>query len=361
MRISQSASASTTGTKESAPKAVEDARIALLDAINGVPGRGRGASEKQKQEIADAVKILEADGGVPNPAENELIEGRWQLMYTTRPGTASPIQRTFVGVDAFSVFQEIRLRSPDPRVLNTVNFSRTFGELVVQAVASVPSTTRIDFRFDKAAFALKFWPYNLPYPVPFRLLGDKAKGWLETTYLAPEGDLRISKGNKGTTFVLQKNPGPRQRLLLAVKSGRDVDQAVEDMVALNPTSSPASSPTLAGKWRLIWSSQASDANQLQKLTAGIATNWQIIDGEENTLENLVEFLPGFRLRAGADISVVSNVRTNVEINKASLEIGPLKIPLGIKGEGYVEQLYLDEKMRISRGNKGSTFIHVRDD
>ena len=51
MRISQSASASTTGTKESAPKAVEGARIALLDAINGVPGRGRGASEKQKQVL----------------------------------------------------------------------------------------------------------------------------------------------------------------------------------------------------------------------------------------------------------------------------------------------------------------------
>ena len=39
-----------------------------------------------------------------------------------------------------------------------------------QAVAAVPSTTRINFRFDKAAFALKFWPYRVPYPVPFRLL-----------------------------------------------------------------------------------------------------------------------------------------------------------------------------------------------
>ncbi|KMT15113.1 hypothetical protein BVRB_3g062320 [Beta vulgaris subsp. vulgaris] len=32
-----------------------------------------------------------------------LIEGRWRLMFTTRPGTASPIQRTFVGVDFFNV------------------------------------------------------------------------------------------------------------------------------------------------------------------------------------------------------------------------------------------------------------------
>ena len=49
LRISQSASGTTTGIKESAPQAVESARIALLDAINGVRGRGRGASEKQKK------------------------------------------------------------------------------------------------------------------------------------------------------------------------------------------------------------------------------------------------------------------------------------------------------------------------
>jgi hypothetical protein len=38
--------------------------------------------------------------------------------------------------------------------------------------------------------------------VPFRLLGDEARGWLETTYLSPS--LRISRGNKGTTFVLRR-------------------------------------------------------------------------------------------------------------------------------------------------------------
>jgi hypothetical protein len=47
---------------------------------------------------------------------------------------------------------------------------------------------------------LPFGPLRLPYPVPFKLLGDEAKGWLDTTYLGR--DVRISKGNKGTTFVL---------------------------------------------------------------------------------------------------------------------------------------------------------------
>jgi hypothetical protein len=69
---------------------------------------------------------------------SSLIEGRWQLIYTTRPGTASPIQRTFVGVDAFTVFQEILLRSTDdPRVANIVKFSEKIGELKVEVRAEL--------------------------------------------------------------------------------------------------------------------------------------------------------------------------------------------------------------------------------
>jgi hypothetical protein len=34
---------------------------------------------------------------------------------------------------------------------------------------------RIDFQFDRAAFTFKFLPFTLPYPVPFRLLGDERK------------------------------------------------------------------------------------------------------------------------------------------------------------------------------------------
>eukprot|EP00897_Mesotaenium_endlicherianum_P007469 jgi/Mesen1/6750/ME000344S06028 len=240
-RLCSTARAASTSEASSALASnVESAQETLLDAIAGIRGRGKGASKEQKDEVTEAVRILENDGGVPNPTSSELIEGRWQLLYTTRPGTASPIQRTFVGVDAFSVFQQISLTSSstssssspssgaaatggeggagaEQRVTNTVNFSEKIGELRVE---------RIKFQFDRAAFYLKFWPYKLPYPVPFRLLGDEAKGWLDTTYLSPDGNLRISKGNKGTTFVLQKQLSARQRLMQAVKSKRSVEQGL---------------------------------------------------------------------------------------------------------------------------------------
>ena len=38
--------------------------------------------------------------------------------------------------------------------------------------------------------------------MPFKLLGKEAEGYLDTLYLSER--LRISRGNKGTTFVLSR-------------------------------------------------------------------------------------------------------------------------------------------------------------
>lgn len=79
------------------------------------------------------------------------------------------------------------------RRICSFNYAFFFGP---QAAASIKDGKRILFQFDKAAFSFKFLPFKFPYPVPFRLLGDEAKGWLDTTYLSPSGNLRISRGNK---------------------------------------------------------------------------------------------------------------------------------------------------------------------
>lgn len=71
-----------------------------------------------------------------------------------------------------------------------------FAFLSFQAAATVKDGKRILFRFDRAAFSFKILPFKVPYPVPFRLLGDEAKGWLDTTYLSTSGIIRISRGNK---------------------------------------------------------------------------------------------------------------------------------------------------------------------
>jgi hypothetical protein len=47
-------------------------------------------------------------------------------------------QRTFVGVDAFKVYQEIFLQPDEPRVCNVVEFGRSIGYLRV-SVWSLPA------------------------------------------------------------------------------------------------------------------------------------------------------------------------------------------------------------------------------
>jgi len=221
----------------------------ILSALQTAKGRGKeGISSTQLNIIVKAVDELEALGIPSDPVLVPALEGRWKLLFTTRPGSASPIQRAFTGVDSFSVFQEIYLQGrqipttsssssfdPTPRVNNVVEFG-SLGELRVEAVASTDSNPvpgfvprsgdggffglypfgksistppsranmRLDFQFDQAAFAFENLPFKIPYPVPFRILGDEAKGWIDVTYLSPSGQFRLSRGNKGTLFILQK-------------------------------------------------------------------------------------------------------------------------------------------------------------
>jgi hypothetical protein len=44
------------------------------------------------------------------------------------------MQRTFVGVDSFRIFQEVYLRTDDPRVVNVVRFSESVGDLKVEVI-----------------------------------------------------------------------------------------------------------------------------------------------------------------------------------------------------------------------------------
>ena len=138
--------------------------------------------------------------------------------------SSSPIQRSVTSLEAFTIQQAIRLFDPatgaprcsnsvenDARVDQVVQFGNgNYLRLSAKASVSAKKTNRIEFKFDLAYFELATGPFGValpiskparvPYPVPFALLGDEAKGWLDTSYLGK--DVRVSRGNKGTTFVL---------------------------------------------------------------------------------------------------------------------------------------------------------------
>lgn len=341
--------------EEQIQQTFSDAENSLISSLIGIQGRGRSASPQQLKEVEQAVTVLEAAKGVPDPTSSSLIEGRWQLVFTTRPGTASPIQRTFVGVDLFSVFQEIYLQTNDPRVSNIVKFSDAIGELKVEAAAAINDGKRILFRFDKAAFSFKFLPFKVPYPVPFKLLGDEAKGWLDTTYLSESGNLRISRGNKGTTFVLQKQTEPRQRLISAISSGRSVIQAIDEFMSLNQTK--GEQKLIEGEWQMIWSSQMETDSWIENAANGLMGS-QIVK-ENGRLKFLVDILFGAKFSMNGTFEKSDTNVYDVTMDDGAIVIGPYGLPVELVKKFKLEVLYSDDKIRISRGYSKILFVHIR--
>lgn len=95
--------------------------------------------------------------------------------------------------------QVVALAGADPRVTQWVELPGGARiELSAKGSIEAAQPERLLFSFDRGEIR---WPNGvaIPYPAPFKLLGNEAKGWLDTLYLSPS--VRISKGNKGTTFV----------------------------------------------------------------------------------------------------------------------------------------------------------------
>ncbi|KAF3452616.1 hypothetical protein FNV43_RR03049 [Rhamnella rubrinervis] len=314
-----------------------DEEKSLIEALVGIQGRGRSASPQQLTDVERAVKVLEGLEGVANPTSSSLIEGRWQLMFTTRPGTASPIQRTFVGIDLFTVFQEVYLlRTNDPRVSNIVKFSDAIGELKVEAAASVKNGKRILFQFDRAAFSFKFLPFKVPYPVPFRLLGDEAKGWLDTTYLSQSGNLRISRGSKGTTFVLQKKTEPRQLLLSAISTSKGVEEAIDKLVSLYQNSGKSETELQEGEWQMLWSSQSETDSWIENAANGLMGT-QIVK-EKGEIKFLVDILLGLKFSiTGTFVKSGSNTY-DINMDDAAIVGGGFGYPIEIESKFKLEVL-----------------------
>ena len=100
--------------------------------------------------------------------------------------------------------------------------------------------------------------------------------------------VRIFKGGSAEVRF-----GAKQNMLGCLERADDagVAAAIDELSGMNPTEAPARSPALLGKWRLVWSKQATSANPFQRAFGKAAKkNYQIVKpGGE--LENLVELGP----------------------------------------------------------------------
>jgi hypothetical protein len=221
----------------SSPSAAKRLEEELLQTIDKLGEENRLAND---EKITSLVGQLEQMPSIPRPAISETVYGRWRLLHTDNANTASPIQRKAVSSSSFPIYQDIVFNDKNQLVVSQVVKFNDNAELKVDALASTSAyplselterrgdgkilglnilgvskigeeakedpnrpDSRINFVFDEGNFELGK-NLRIPYPVPFRLpiLRDAVKGYIDITYLSET--MRISRGNKGTTFILVK-------------------------------------------------------------------------------------------------------------------------------------------------------------
>ena len=188
----------------------------LLDAI-APTNRGLLAAPEQKADILSKVVSLEARNPTASPlSETELLNGNWQLLYTT--------SSELLGIDRFpllglgNIYQCVRI--DQQRIYNLAEIRAALGGLVsVTATFEAVSDQRVNVRFDRAIFGLQATlgyqnpdqfiqamqqqsKFNLMRGIDFTVNSSREPGWLEVTYL--DSTMRIGRGNQGSVFVLKK-------------------------------------------------------------------------------------------------------------------------------------------------------------
>lgn len=155
---------------------------------------------------------------------------------------------------------------------------------------------------------------------------------------------------------------------------------LDAIVALLQAQGKGYDSSIDGKWMLVFSRQGKKSPRLQKLvlrkdTAASPKGTSTSDFDTSKLEfyNTFDFAKGklsstvaYRPSAdnfdivGSDKSVVLR-RILCDITNVAFKKGPLRVsfPFLKKKGGFLDVLYLDKDVRVTRGNRGGLAVHSR--
>jgi hypothetical protein len=176
-----SGNASSSGSSAKRDAAKQD----LLDAIAPLK-RGLLADDDDAQRVDDLARQLERLNPTPKPLASPLINGRWELLYTTSAGILGKSKPAF-----------LRPSGPIYQILDAENLRARNRE-----TAPLYNTVSADLRpLSQSKVAVQFDVFGLFGGLIKINAPPSAKGELDMTYLDEE--LRVSRGDKGNLFVLR--------------------------------------------------------------------------------------------------------------------------------------------------------------
>lgn len=136
---------------------------------------------------------------------------------------------------------------------------------------------------------------------------------------------------------------------------RAVDAAASRLERLNPTRSPLASPLLNGEWELLYTTSASILGRSKPFfLRPLGPIYQTLDAENLRARNR-ETAPLFST-VSADLRPMSKSKVAVQFDEFGLLGGLIKIKAPPSAKGELDMTYLDEELRVSRGDKGNLFV-----
>ena len=137
-----------------------------------------------------------------------------------------------------------------------------------------------------------------------------------------------------------------------------------------------SSDKIQGPWRLKYQLDGKKAQRSQKMLAPDKTGFPadsdfITDDQGRKVFRNVARLSKKRVAVVADVAyevsegIPNRLLSDIVAASIQIQVGKrfgfptLRIPLPLKGLGWLDVTYLDDKLRVTRGNRGGLFVHIR--
>jgi hypothetical protein len=199
---------------------------AVLEAVS-FTSNGKTATPEQQGAVLQLVRKLETEAPasstlLSDPNESKIMDGTWYLQYTSPSEVGGELvpsleAATFnaqgsvsaggIKVDTSNRVVKQIFDFATSRVINDVELD--WGRVLVGGGfrQSPKVSNRAIVSFDTCQFILNNG-LTLNFSFLFAILAvvkqTKDLGWLETTFI--DEDIRIGRGNKGTMFVLTRDP-----------------------------------------------------------------------------------------------------------------------------------------------------------
>ncbi|XP_031383436.1 probable plastid-lipid-associated protein 4, chloroplastic [Punica granatum] len=165
-------------------KDAEDLKEELFEAIKLLE-RGAEATPEEQERVDQIARKLEAVNKIKEPLKSELLNGKWELLYTT---SQSVLQT-----------KRLKLLRPNGKIYQAINVD-TLRAQNMETWPFFNQATANLVPLNAKKVAVKFDFFRISGLIPIKNPGS-GRGQLEITYLDEE--LRISRGDRGNLFILK--------------------------------------------------------------------------------------------------------------------------------------------------------------